>query len=153
MIYKNKRGWIRIVEAFVAILLIAGVLLIVIDKGYIGNKDISKKVYDTQLSILKEIQLDNELRTQILGIDLSDGGVEVVCTAQILDKCIPSTVSEKIASRTPDYLECQAKVCKLNEICALSEYLDKDVYSKPVAITADLDIYNPRQLKLFCWTK
>ncbi|GAJ11607.1 unnamed protein product, partial [marine sediment metagenome] len=63
---KNKRGWIRIVEAFVAILLVTGVLLVIINKQYIGKDDISAKVYDVELSILREIQSDTALRDSIL---------------------------------------------------------------------------------------
>jgi len=63
---KNKRGWIKIVEAFVAVLLIAGVVLIIIDKEYLKKEDISSEVYDTELKILKEIQLNNTLRENIL---------------------------------------------------------------------------------------
>ena len=42
-IKNNKKAWIRIIEAFVALLLITGVLLIVINKGYIGKEDVSSK--------------------------------------------------------------------------------------------------------------
>ena len=57
----HKKGWIRIVEAFVAILLITGVLLILLDKGYL-KEDISSKVYEAEVSILRGVQLDLELR-------------------------------------------------------------------------------------------
>ena len=69
---RNKRGWIRIVEAFIAVLLVAGILLFVINKGYIGRRDISQQVYDAQLAVLREIQLNDTLRTQILQEDLAD---------------------------------------------------------------------------------
>src|SRR3989344_493349 len=65
----DKRGWIRVVEAFVAILLIVGVLLFVINKGYIGKKDISKQVYDAEISVLREIELDDNLREEILKLE------------------------------------------------------------------------------------
>ena len=48
---QGKRGWIRIVEAFVAILLITGVLLLVMNKGYIGKKDISGQVRDAEWAV------------------------------------------------------------------------------------------------------
>ncbi|MBD3247200.1 hypothetical protein GF378_01110, partial [Candidatus Pacearchaeota archaeon] len=55
--FKDKRGWIRIIEAFIAVLLVAGALLIVINQGYIGKADISEQVYEVQLAILREIEL------------------------------------------------------------------------------------------------
>ena len=137
----NKRGWIRIIEAFIAVLLIAGVLLIVIDKGYIGKNDISEKVYQSQLAVLREIELDSALRQEILNVDLDGGAV------------VPTNVSNRISNRMPDYLECASKLCRLDKICALDEYIKKDVYAQAVAITATLEDYSPRQLKLFCWVK
>jgi hypothetical protein len=139
---KKRRGWIRIVEAFVAILLVAGVLLIVVNKGYIGKEDISNKVYEAQIAVLREIELDNELRQQILG---SPGNEEVVE--------VPNDVKIRIQNRIPDYLECVSKICRLDEICALEEYLEKDIYAQTVAIAATSQEYNPRQLKIFCWVK
>ena len=138
---RGKRGWIRIVEAFIAVLLISGTLLIVINKGYIGKKDISQKVYDAELAILKEIEMDEGLRKEILR---AEEGV------------IPTGVSSRIEQRIPNYLDCQAKICKLNDICVLdlsAEAEDRDVYATPIAIAATSDRYNPRQLKLFCWVK
>ena len=73
---KNKRAWIKIVEAFVAILLVVSVLLIVLNEGYIEKNDISLKVYEIELSILREIQSNNSLRADILNIEKSELPVE-----------------------------------------------------------------------------
>ena len=137
---KNKRGWIKIVEAFIAVLLITSVLLIIINKGYIGGKDISQKVYDVQLSILREIELDDSLRAEILGVE--NIPVEV-------DE--NSEVYKRIENRKPAYLKCSAKICDLNVICALDNYPDTDVYVQSVAIATTLQSDAMRQLKLFCW--
>ncbi len=145
MMRKNKRGWIKIIEAFIAILLIAGVLLVVIDKGYISKGGVGKKIYEAELSILREIELDDKLRSEILEIDEDK-----------LPKKGPPGVVLKLDIRTPDYLECVSMVCATDVICLADVYhnipLDKDVYSKAVPIFAELDKYSPRQLKLFCWT-
>lgn len=145
----NKRGWIRIVEAFIAILLIAGVLLVVINQGYIGKRDISEQVYKVEIAILREVELDDGLRGDLLNLpediiplewqDFDDNG---------LDK-----VKKKIVDRTPDYLDCVAKICALDEICyGKGLPANKDIYSQSVAIVANLEKYSPRQLKMFCWT-
>ena len=153
MLIKNKRGWIRIVEAFVAVLIIAGVLLVVINKGYIGKTDISQKVYDSQLSILREIELDDTLRQSIITAVIDEeNGLEETSTTHL-----PQNINDKIDSRTPDYLSCKAKICALDKICNLAIIPDKakekDIYTQSVAISATLTNYNPRQLKLFCWVK
>lgn len=134
----NKRGWIRIVEAFIAVLLVAGVLLYVINQGYIGKTDISEQVYQVQLSVLREIELDNALREQVLEVTIGED--------------VPEDIQNKINQRVPDYLECSSKICELDDICWGDVPIDKDVYAQAVAIAAQPDNYSPRQLKIFCWT-
>lgn len=140
---KNKRGWIRIVEAFVSILLITGVLLIILDKNYIEKKDVSEKIYETELSMLREVQSDDNLRAEIVNLD----GLPVKWD----DENFPIDVKNKLISRTPNYLHCEANICELNDDCVLDKEISKDVYAKSVIITATLEKYSPRQLKLFCW--
>ncbi|MEN7982289.1 MAG: hypothetical protein ABFQ65_02490 [Nanoarchaeota archaeon] len=142
----NNRGWVRIVEAFFSILLIAGVLLIMVNKGYIGGENISSRVYDLQLSVLREIELNDNLREQILSINenlipMDDDHLE-----------FPEEVTLKINERIPDSFFCRSKICEIDILCELDEYIDQDVYAQSVAITATLEIYDPRQLKIFCWS-
>jgi hypothetical protein len=143
MLMKNKRGWIKIVEAFVAVLLIAGVVLIIIDKEYLKKEDISSEVYDTELKILKEIQLNNTLRENIL----TAGPLPVNWTN------FPQSVRNKIINDIPDYLNCNAKICEIEDACTIDENSEKDIYVQSVIITSTLDTLNYRQLKLFCWVK
>ncbi len=132
----KKKGWIRIVEAIVGILLITGVLLVIIDKQYIEREDVSSKVYNIEFSILREIQLNDTLRKDILNAD-----------------SIPESVKNKIIEKTTNYLECEGKVCKINEICGLDKNIDKNIYARSIIIAANLETYNPKQLKLFCWER
>ena len=151
---KSKKGWIRIVEAFIAVLLIAGVLLFVINRGYIGKRDISEQVYQVQLAVLREIELNSELRVSILAISNESLPVEWenFTVENNLDK-----VRDKLSERLPDYLTCEAKICKLESVCPKGgEFIERDIYAQGVAITAETTAeeakYDPRQLKLFCWT-
>lgn len=146
---QNKRGWVKIVEAFVSIMLIAVVLLIIFNKGYIGGEDISIEVYESQLAILKEISIEDNLRSQILIVPEENLPIswENFEAQGLLE------VKNKIISRAPEYLTCQAKLCKLDEICELDFFLEEDVYAQPRAIVADEEVFSPRQLKLFCWVE
>ena len=51
--FKTKRAWIKIVEATIALLLIAGVVLVMIGQGHIKKEDISPEIYKTQTAILR----------------------------------------------------------------------------------------------------
>lgn len=141
---KNKRGWIKIVEAVISVLLVTGVVLIFINQGYIGKRDISSKVYSVELSILREIELNNSLRTDILNADLP---------VEWDEADFPLEVRNKISARTPNYLKCEAKICKMDDVCILEKDFDKDIYSQSASIVSNLEIYSPRQLKLFCWVE
>ncbi len=144
---KNKKAWIRIVEAFIAILLIIGAVLVIIDKGYIQKEDISLKVYEREVAILKEIELNNTFRGYILSVE------DVPVNWSDFESRGLGDVKDKINSRTPDYLICEAKICDIGVICNLDESPNKDVYARSVMISTDLEQYKPRQLKLFCWVK
>ena len=140
---KEKSGWIRIVEAFTMILLITGVFLIVLEKDL--AKDFSQVIYEKEQGILREIQLTNSLRENVLSFNSSSLPVE-------WDN-FPPDLKEKIISKTPSYLNCKAKLCNVNELCVLSETPNENVYVQSVTITANNEKYNPTKLKLFCWEK
>jgi len=139
----NKKAWIRIVEALVAILLITGFLILVLDSQTKGDKDISAKVYVTENAILREIQSNNTYRTYILGIE------ETVEFAEF-----DSALKEHIISRVPEYLECSSKICDFDYDSACDiDSLEEEIYAKSVMIATDLDTYEPKLLKIFCWTQ
>jgi hypothetical protein len=143
---KNRRGWIEIVEAVFSIFLIAGVLLIIVNKNSSMNSDISEKVYNIEISILKEIQTNDTIRADIAN---APSPLPVVWT----DSGFPDSVKNGIGSRIPSYLNCTAKICLLDDSCSLGESVNRDIYSQSVAIMAVFNQTVYRQLNLFCWQK
>ena len=147
---KNKRGWIRIVEAFVGILLIAGVVLVVIEQDQTKREDASSKAYMSMISILREIELNNSLRAEIINIQDSSLPVEW----GEFNVTSPKTWA-RITGKTPDYLECVGKICATNDVCLLAQnqMLSEEIYAESAIISSTIQTYNPRLLKLFCWLK
>jgi hypothetical protein len=141
---QNKRGWIKIVEAFVAILLIAGVVLAILNKGYTERKDYSEEIYEIERSILFQIQTDDALRDKVVGV----GTLPIEWD----DVNFPLEIKTVINTQIPTYLECEARICELNDDCGFRT-MNKDVYAQSVAITGTQTAYKPRQLKIFCWMK
>jgi len=141
---KNNKGWIRIAEAFIAVLIVIGAAIIVVGGG-IQIEGVSEKVYDIEISILREIQLNNTLRSEILGtsgiIEWDDFSLQA-----------PKT-KDKIENKIVGWIECVTKICPPESPCLLGEESEKSVYAQSVLITSTLDTFNPRQLKLFCWEK
>lgn len=140
---KNKRGWIRIVEALIAILLIAGFLILIINNPKNGQKDISAKVYVTENAILREIQLNFTYRDYILGI------AETVEFENFDDN-----LKDHITSRVPNYLNCISKICDfyIDPVCDIVSS-EENLYVRSVMIAADSTTYDPKLLKIFCWTQ
>jgi hypothetical protein len=147
MFLKNKRGFIRILEAFISILLITGVLLVVINNGYLKRGGPDSQIYDAEVSILREIELDDNLRSTILEIPFAS------LPANWGDPLFPDEVEQRVIERTPEYLNCSSNICKLDSVCGMETYIEEDVYVQSVAIAANLDIYQPKKIKLFCWVK
>jgi hypothetical protein len=146
MVIKNKRGWIEILEAFISIMLVAAVILIAISKGNI-SEDVSEKIYKVEISILREIQTNDELRAEIGSLDNS--------TMPLSWDNFPAEVKAKIVERTPNYLECIGRICNLDNTCNFDGTVQqKNVYSESVIISSTI-LYGVvyRKLNLFCWQK
>ena len=133
---RNKRGWIRIVEAFIAIMMIFAALLIIISKQG-PNEDYKEEIIKLQSSILTQISQDDRLRSEILNNNVS--GTE-----------------KYIAEVIPQNLNFSVNVCDSLSVCPVnySYVLNKEVYSDEVLIAANLTYYNEtnaKKLKIFFW--
>lgn len=135
---KSKRGWLKIVEAFIAILLIMGVLLMI----YSTNKPKSEGLEIQKMVdyILREIGNDESLRNDILNYDI---GTSIG---------FPNSIINFVRARLPDFIEFEVKICAVDDVCGLEEY-KKEVYAKERIVSANLEIYSPRKLKIFVWEK
>jgi len=148
----QKKGWIRIVESFMAILLIVGVFFTIINMQNIDQKDTAQKIYKAQIAILRNIENNDDLRQDILDVDEENLPV----SWDSFESNGLKNVSDRIIEKTPRYLECKAQVCNITNSCAFeSEYIPDEIniYAQSVGITATTSIYNPLQLKLFCWLR
>jgi len=140
---REKSGWIRVVEAFVAVLLIAGVLLTILGNGTIKTTDRSSSVYKFENDLLKEIQLNDSFRAEISNANPLPVDWENMTTKT-------PGVKDKIQFDTPSYLTCEAKICLLSDDCTPDTSIEQSVYARSVAVTGDTD---NRKLKIFCWEK
>lgn len=137
-LFRNKKGWIKIVEAFIAIMLVTIIFLIVLNKGFENKDDDFPRIHEAEIIILREIQLDNDLRSDVLGVNPGSDGLLWV-----------GFPNEKV----PNYLICEAKICNIGDLCVLNDPIQTDIYSESVIISANLTVFDPKQLKLFCWKK
>jgi hypothetical protein len=142
----NKRGWIRLVEVFIAIVLLTSILLVISRTNSNHNNEVQNDISKRELAVLRDIQLNDQLRAEILSVPISNLPVE---WENFDDDGLPN-VRVRIEELSPSEFYCTAKVCLINEICTLEEETDGEIYVKSVVISANSIVYSPRELKLFC---
>lgn len=147
---KNKKAWVKMVEVFISIMLITASLIMVLNKN-VFTGEVMKEVDGKMTNILRTIQINETLRSEIID-SVNLGGLPVEW--ENFEGSGLSETRAKIIEKTPVNLECEAKLCGLDDDCISDDApLDTNVYSKAAYISSDLDSYSPRQLKLFCWRK
>lgn len=132
-IMREKRAWIRIVEAFIAIILITSILIFLYSRT-IEKPRRAEEIYKLQKTILDEIAADQGLRQAVL-----DGKPEDI-------KDIKDFVRERVRSG----FTFEIKICEVEDICVLDEYRE-EVFSSEGIISATLEKYEPKKLKIFMW--
>ena len=128
----NKKGWLRIVEAFIAIMLITGALLILYTRT-IERPSLSEEIYNFQKTVLDEVAFDPDKREAVLA-----------------EPPEVTVIENFVSDRIPPGFDYSVRVCEINEICGLKEY-QEEVYSSERIISATLNTYNPKKLKIFMW--
>ncbi len=145
----NKRGWMKIIEAFSAILIIWVVLLTVISNSEIKKHDISTKVYNEEILTLRKIQLNTTLRQEIINVNS--------LPINSNENSFPLAIKSTITSNTPVFLSCLSQICSPEDDCVIEDSTslpdNKDIYVQSVIITSTVNTYAPKKLKLFCWMK
>jgi hypothetical protein len=138
MVKMNKKGFLKIVEAMIAILLIAGAILINYSSASSSNQvDYSETARD----ILKEIADNEIMRGEILS-----NGVGIVSSSS------NSMFFDFAKNRIPEYLSFEIRLCSINSVCGVSEYVG-NIYSAERIISSDIysNINSPVKIRLFIW--
>ena len=131
---KDIKAWLRIVEAFIAILIVMGVVLVVLSNQSSGA-NISESVYEKQRQILNIISKNNEMRAYVL----AGNNVEI---------------NNFISDMVPASWNYATEICDLDSICNSAQTPnDKEVYTTEVVITSTLTQYSPKKLRFFVWMK
>ena len=135
----NKKGWIRIVEAFLAILLLMGILLVVIS-GDDVKFEREKTVGERQMFFLHEIQINNSFRDDILSL------------SELPVNSNESGFPEDLKSYFLDNFDnCFMNICLPLDSCIIDFETKGEVYSKEVLVSSNIDVYSPRKVKVFCY--
>jgi len=138
---KNKKGWIKVVEAFMAIVFLIGVIYMVIGSGKF-KEETSGLYEEKEYEVLLKIQTNETLRQEIVSqtdftIDSNDTGFSDMIK-DFLDL-------NKIPGAT-----CYTKICGSMEDCVIDRNLEGNVFTSEILITNSITTYSPRKVKMFC---
>jgi len=128
MIIKTKKGWLRIVEAFIAVALIASVLVVLYVRNMPSRSNDICKLTET---VLEEIASDAVLRSSVLSLDNPE-------------------IRDFVASRTPQGFNSTTRICNVTDICGLQFYKE-NVCARERVISSNLTAYRPIKIKIFVW--
>lgn len=131
----DKHGWLRVIEAFIGIIMILGIVLIIMLRPASKDLTVQQETIKLEKFILDKVTADPTLRSQVLASDVS--GVYGV-----LKESVPVGIS---------YV---ARVCNYDEICALGMVVPYDVYTQEALVSSNLTYYEPKKVKmirLFFW--
>lgn len=151
---KGKRGWIRILEATIAVLIVSGAMLAVYSQQPSRDESIEEYSYSLQQQILADISSQSDLRLAALKVEddiSSDANYE--------------KLDEFVAERIPDAFGYSLRVCELGDVtdfCKMdgatySATMGFDVFVEDVVIGAELgegegeEVYSPKKVRLFFW--
>lgn len=128
----NRRGWIRIVEALVAIMIIATAILLITPRNQ--NPDFEKEIHTKQRAILEVIAQNDTYRNEIVTINSARTGP---CT--IVPSGGPHTFMDFIQKNLPSTWDFAITVCDLvsfnNNVlppnCVSNLYVSETIISIP----------------------
>ncbi len=133
MVIKNKRGWLRVFEAVLAIILIMGSILLIYRSQQISPQT-GSYIEDWQKEILTRIAEDESLRNNI--VENKSDPVWNFINASLLPN-----------------LNFSIKICNLTGPCPLEFYPGGDIFAQERIISGTIEKYDPKKLRFFVWFK
>lgn len=153
---RNKSGWVRILEATIAVMIVSGVMIAVYSQQTKKVQSSSEYFYDLQRQILTGISSRGDLRLNVLNTVVDN-----------VNDSNFSVVNDFVKSEIPLTLGYFLRICELDnneDFCKMNTqtYIttkDKNVYVADIVISSDLGndtiekVYNPKKVRLFVWRK
>lgn len=135
----------RIIEAFIAVMLIAGFML-VLYYTKMNVPDEREGIIQLERIILEKIASEENLRQAVL-----DGYPDTSA-----GKSNRTLIENEIKSLLPTNYNFTFNICDLNEVCGLKEnreyYTSNQIFSEEVSVSSTLFTYiGPKKLRLFVW--
>jgi len=151
---RGKRGWTRILEATIAVMLVAGVMLV----SYSGQIERDSSVAEYSQSWQREI-----LGNIVSRIDLRLNVLNVLNNS--LDDVNYVILNDFVMSKVPNAFGYLLRICELGSLddyCKMDSIsyiatLENDVFVEEVVVSAEIgngtggETYSPKKVRLFFW--
>lgn len=144
----NKKAWIKLLEAFMAISLVIVILSLSFYNVSKKNTDVKDLIEEKEFETLNMIQTNDTLRESIFNVNVS------LIPIESNQSGFPDDVNSFWNSTIINSIECKLKICLADSICELTTYPNnKEIYVKSVIISATREQFSPKTLASFCWEK
>jgi cysteine-rich repeat protein len=130
---KDRKAWIRIVEALIAILIISGTLFYLVSRSEGG--EVGSIINERQSQIL-DILAKNESYRELI---INDNEPNRKIINETIKKMIPATWGFNF------------NICEIEKICPADVPLDRDVYVSERVISSTLTQYSPKKIRFYVW--
>jgi len=138
----GKRGWIRIMEASIAIMILGGVLLVVFN-NQAPNTDSSDYIRSIMHEVVDQVYSDETLVNYVLSEN-------------------ETMLNSYVGANIPNvFLNYSLLICDLTNPIAscelnseLQDYLvDRDLYVEDIIVSSNLTEYNPKLVRFYVWVE
>ncbi len=138
----NKKGFLRILEAVLAILIVIG-FLFVLSINRVQKPE--SKLGEDIPALLDEIAKNDDMRRDVVSYDGSDEAEK---------ERIINELESFLAERVKSGVSFSVRICKPDEPCPIQEVIDGDeeIFSGERIISSARGVgYNPAKVKIFLW--
>lgn len=130
---KDKKAWLKVMEAVIAILIIIGAVVFIM-AGSAPKKDISSIAYEKEKYILDLISKNYSLRSDILNNNNLN-------------------VNNTIIKMIPLSWDFETRICGIDDLCeGLRTPIDREIYASEIVVTSVNTKYEPKKIRMFVWS-
>ena len=132
---KDKRAWVRLVEAFFSILILASSVFLIVSNSNENRRDFSGDIYENQRQILDFFSKNETIRNYVLAENIT---------------LINSSIDRVI----PKIWGYDTNICDINDNCPGNNIDNsKNTYVSEIIISSNYTYYSPKKLRFFVWMK
>lgn len=141
MVRKNKKGWIKVAESFLAIFALMTIVFVIIQNDQVH--DVKKEyIIEYERGVLTGIQINDSLREDAILIN--------DFTIDSRNVTFPDSLKNYLNSNLMPNVMCYLKVCLVDDLCNIDLEEKEEIYVSDVLISNYLDDYGVRKVKIFC---